>query len=102
MVTVKVQFMGDIQDKVKAKKLTINTNGNATIGDVLQLILDKLDDKGKENFIKYVWNPNQPYKIKDGMAMLLNGLHVKSSNEDLEKILDKDCDLSIFPPLGGG
>ncbi|NHI90995.1 MAG: hypothetical protein EAX96_00745 [Candidatus Lokiarchaeota archaeon] len=102
MVKITVQFMGAIQDKVKARKLEISTNGNKTISEIMALILEKLVAEGRESFIKYVWNPGEPYKIQKGMAMLLNGLHVRSENEDLEKIIEKDSELSIFPPLAGG
>ena len=36
------------------------------------------------------------------MAMLLDGLHVPPGDESLERELEKDGELSIFPPLAGG
>ena len=102
MVTVTVKFLGAIQDKVKTRSLTINIYGKRTISEVMGLILEKLENGGKESFIKYVWNPDEPYKIQKGMAMLLNGLHVRPENEDLDKVIEKDGEISIFPPLAGG
>ena len=97
-----MKFLGAIQDKVKTRSLIVKTDGKRTISEVMGLILENLEDGGKESFIKYVWNPNEPYNIQKGMAMLLNGLHVRPENEDLEKIIEKDSELSIFPPLAGG
>ena len=97
-----ISFMGAIQDKVKARKLVINTDGNVKLREIMQLILDQIEEAGKESYIKYVWNPEDPDRIQPGMAMLLDGLHVPPGDESLERELEKDGELSIFPPLAGG
>ena len=102
MVTVTIAVMGAVQDKLGVNTLLINTNGKKSISEILALILEKLEVEGKKNFITYVWDPKEPYTVKEGMVLLLNGLHVRSSREELEKIIEKDCELSIFTPLGGG
>ncbi|MHA1144047.1 MAG: hypothetical protein ACTSRW_04860 [Candidatus Helarchaeota archaeon] len=106
MVSVTISFLGVLQRKVNTRQVIISfvaENSGWSVRKILTEAIQKLaGEKERENFKKWVFDPDNPDILNKEMAYVLNGRHLRPTKESLELKIDKNQELVIFPPEGGG
>jgi hypothetical protein len=106
MVEVIITFLGVLQRKLNAREIRItfeSKNGGWNLRTILTSILEKLANKTeRENFKKWVFDPAKPDQLNPEMAYLIEGKHLKTTKESLDRKINKNVELVIFPPDAGG
>ncbi|MDR2700102.1 MAG: MoaD/ThiS family protein [Nitrososphaerota archaeon] len=80
----------------KEEKIFFQENQKITVA----LTLKTLSDKYGKPFTDYTFDPKG--QIKNFLQLLINGVSITTSNDELEVTLQNGDTLAILPPVGGG
>lgn len=91
---IQVKLFATLRLNLGISSIEIETDNSITIMEVLELVSTKLDNDIIPELI-------EDRKIKVGTIILINGKDVLHAQK-LKTMITEDCEISIFPPVGGG
>ncbi|MCK5171332.1 MAG: MoaD/ThiS family protein [Bacteroidales bacterium] len=91
---INVKLFATIRLKLGVAGLEIETDKPVTIMELLELVSQKLDADIIPELI-------EDGEIIVGTILLINGKNVLHA-EKLETLITEECEVSVFPPAGGG
>jgi len=91
---INVKLFATLRLKLGIAELEVVTDKPVTIMHLLELVSQKLDTDIIPELI-------EDGKIMVGTILLINGKNIFHA-EKLETMINEECEVSIFPPAGGG
>jgi len=91
---INVKLFATLRLKLGIAELEVVTDKPVTIMQLLELVSQKLDTDIIPELI-------EDGKIMVGTILLINGKNIFHA-EKLETMINEECEVSIFPPAGGG
>lgn len=91
---IHIKLFATLRLKLGVAGLEIETDKPVTIMQLLELVSQKLNTDITPELI-------EDGKIKVGTILLINGENIFHADK-LETLITKECEVSVFPPSGGG
>lgn len=91
---IHVKIFATLRLKLGISEIYIEPDKPLNIMELLQLVNDKVNYDVIPELI-------ENNKVRVGTILLIDGKNVLHM-QHLDTIIDKDCEFSIFPPVGGG
>lgn len=91
---IQVKLFATLRLNLGVAGLEIETDKPITIMELLELVSNKL---GSDIIPELI----EDGKIKVGTILLINGKDILHAQK-LETMITEDCEISVFPPVGGG
>jgi sulfur-carrier protein len=91
---IQVKIFATLRLKLGIAGLEIELEKPVTVMKLLELVSQKLNTNIVPELVK-------DGEIKVGTILLINGKNILHA-EKLETMITEDCEVSVFPPAGGG